>query len=173
LRELTTTQQIRALREGRITIGFIRASVNDEMLAIETILSEQFVVALPEHHALSALPHLSLRALSSEPIILFPRHLGPGFYDQIVSMCHEAGFSPNVVQEAIEMQTIVSLVAAEIGVAIVPASLQYLRRVGVIYKNIEDAKDIPAAEIAMIWRKEDTSPILQAFLRVARAKKTA
>ncbi len=83
-----------------------------------------------------------------EPFILFPRILAPGLYDLIISLCQQAGFSPSVSQQAIQMQTIVSLVAAEIGIAIVPTSLQNLQRTGVVYKNIEPVS--PKVAIAMI-----------------------
>jgi len=166
LREMPTMQQVHALYNGRINTGFIRPPLNDQALRVETILREPLLAALPEHHFLSSQSQISLEALAKEPFVLFPRHLGPSFYDQIVSLCLKAGFSPNAVQEAVEMQTIVSLVAAGIGVALVPASLRNLQRVGVVYKDIQGAA--PLAEIAMLWRKDDASPALLAFLNVVR-----
>ncbi len=166
LRELTTIQQVHALLNGRVNIGFIRPPVHDEALEVETILREPFLVALPENHSLASQAEIPLEALSREFFVLFPRHLGPGFYDQIVSLCQQAGFSPDVSQEAIEMQTIVSLVAAGFGVALVPASLQNLQRVGVIYRRIQGAT--PAAELAMIWRKNASLPVLQTFMAVVK-----
>lgn len=164
LRELTTSQQVHALHNGRIDVGFIRPPLADDTLSVQVILREPLLIALPENHPLSAQPELPLQALAREPFILFPRHLGSSFYDQIVSYCQQAGFSPGIVQEAIEMQTIVSLVAANMGVALVPASLQNLRRVGVAYKSIAGAT--PITELAMTWRKEHTSPVLEAFMHV-------
>ena len=90
--------------------------------------------------------------MKNESFILFPRFLAPGVYDLIISFCQQFGFSPKVAQEAIQMQTIVSLVAAEIGVAIVPESLQNLRRTGVVYKSF--VEKTPQASIAIIWRKK-------------------
>ncbi|MBD2451223.1 LysR family transcriptional regulator [Nostoc sp. FACHB-152] len=166
LYELTTDQQLEWLREGRIDIGFIRPPVEDTIFSWETVFQESLMVALPEIHQLANQSYVSLASLVNEVFILFPRKLAPGLYDLIISLCQQAGFSPNVAQEAIQMQTIVSLVAAEMGVAIVPASLQNLQRTGVVYKNIEEST--PKVAIAMIWRSNETSPTVQKFLEIVR-----
>lgn len=165
LHELTTDQQLQWLRDRRLDIGLIRPPVEDPSFALFTILKEPLVVALPEHHPLARQPQVSLQQLTHESFVLFPRPLAPGLYDQIISLCQQVNFSPNVVQEAIQMQTIVSLVAAEIGVAIVPISLQNLQRTGVIYKSLQEST--PKAEIAIAWRQIDASPIVKRFLETA------
>jgi DNA-binding transcriptional LysR family regulator len=166
LHELTTNQQLDWLSEGRMDIGFIRPPVEDNRFSWETIFQEPLMVALPEIHQLADKSYVSLTSLVNEAFILFPRKLAPGLYDLIISLCQQAGFSPNVAQEAIQMQTIVSLVAAEMGVAIVPASLQNLQRTGVVYKNIEESTSKVA--IAMIWRSNEASPTVQKFLEIVR-----
>jgi DNA-binding transcriptional LysR family regulator len=166
LHELTTDQQLQWLREGQIDIGFVRPPLEEEDFACMTVFQESLVVALPESHALGDQPQVMLSHLAREPFILFPRLLAPGLYDQIISLCQQVGFSPNVVQEAIQMQTIISLVAAEIGVALVPTSLQNLQRTGVIYKPLVEAT--PQAAIALAWRKAEPSPTVQRFLEVAQ-----
>ncbi len=174
LHELTTYQQLGWLREGRMDVGFIRPPVEDNTFSWEIIFQESLIVALPETHWLANQSDVSLTSLAHEPFILFPRKLAPGLYDLIISLCQQAGFSPCVVQEAIQMQTIVSLVAGEMGVAIAPASLQNLQRTGVVYKNIPEAtpkaafvEDVGAA-IAMIWRRNEKSPTVQKFLEIVR-----
>lgn len=167
LHELTTDKQLQGLRDGWIDVGFLRPPIEDDTLSLATIFQESLVVALPEIHPLSRQPQVPLKALINEFFILFPRPLGPKLYDQIVGLCQQAGFSPNVVQEAIQMQTIVSLVAAEIGIALVPASVQNLQRRGVIYKAIQEAT--PKAEIAVIWLSNDLSSVLHQFLSVVRS----
>lgn len=164
LHEMTTSEQVAALHEHRIHLGFVRPPLDDEMLLFKTVLQESFVAVLPESHPLATQSQVSLRSLSSEPFILFPRHLGSGFYDQIVSLCQQAGFSPQVMQEAIQMQTIVCLVAAELGVALVPASLQNLQRVGVVYKALQEST--PIVELAIAWRRDERSPVVHKFLEV-------
>ncbi|BAY12478.1 LysR family transcriptional regulator [Calothrix sp. NIES-2098] len=166
LREMTTDRQLEWLREGRMDVGFIRPPVEDNTFSWEIIFQESLIVALPETHWLANQSDVSLTSLANEPFILFPRKLAPGLYDLIISLCQKAGFSPFVAQEAIQMQTIVSLVAGEMGVAIAPASLQNLQRTGVVYKNIPEAT--PKAAIAMIWRTNNNSPTLQKFLETVR-----
>jgi DNA-binding transcriptional LysR family regulator len=162
LRELTTDQQLQWLRQGRIDVGLVRPPIEDDGFNVTTIFEEPLVVALPDRHPLAHQPYVSLRSLVNEPFILFPRFLAPGLYDQIISFCQQANFSPKVVQEAIQMQTIVSLVAADMGIALVPISLQNLQRTGVVYKTLQEPT--PQAAIALIWRQSDTSPTVQRFL---------
>ncbi|MEG3839643.1 LysR family transcriptional regulator [Microcoleus sp. herbarium14] len=164
LREMTTNQQLQRLREGQIDIGFIRPPVEDGVNS-EIVFREPLIVALPQTHRMADRAYVELRELSTEPFIMFPRSLAPGLYDPIVSLCQQAGFSPRAAQEAIQMQTIVSLVAAEMGVAIVPASMQNFQRSGVVYKALSESTCIVA--IALIWRSHPT-PAVQRFLEVAR-----
>jgi DNA-binding transcriptional LysR family regulator len=166
LHELTSDQQLQWLRERRIDVGFVRPPVEDEEFSSQVIFQEPLMVALPETHPLAQQAQVSLRSLSHQPFILFPRSLAPGLYDQIITLCQQADFSPTVAQEAIQMQTIVSLVAAQMGVAIVPASLQNLQRTGVIYKAVEEPT--PKVAIASIWRHDDLSATVQRFLEIAR-----
>jgi len=167
LQELTTDQQITRLREGRLDLGFVRLPIEDPTFATITVLREPLVVALPAQHPLAALTQVPLGSLAPEAFILFPRPLAPGLYDQIISLCQGADFSPRVVQEAIQMQTIVSLVAAEIGIALVPQSLQNLQRTGVIYKPL--LEPTPQAAIALIWRSLNPTPTVQHFIHTAQA----
>jgi DNA-binding transcriptional LysR family regulator len=172
LQELTTNQQLQLLRQGKIDVGFVRPPVDQlvdqisgEMkLGIQSkiIFQEPLIVALSTAHPLAQQSTVEVRSLQFEPFILFPRHLAPGLHDPIISLCQQAGFSPQVVQEAIQMQTIVSLVAAEMGVAIVPSSLQNLQRRGVVYKPFSDP--VPTVEIALIWQSS-TSPSVEKFLQ--------
>lgn len=166
LKELTTDQQLARLHESRLDLGFVRPPIEDPTCQVMTVLREPLVVALPAHHPLAYQAQVPLSALASEPFILFPRPLAPGLYDQMIALCQQAEFSPRVAQEAIQMQTIVSLVAAEIGVAIVPRSLQNLQRTGVIYKPLREKT--PQAEIALMWRHAIPTPAVQQFVRITQ-----
>jgi DNA-binding transcriptional LysR family regulator len=166
LHELTTDQQLQWLREGRIDVGFLRPPVADESICITTVLQEPLVVALPAGHTLAGQAQVALRSIANESFILFPRSLAPGLYDQIISLCQQAGFSPRVVQEAIQMQTIISLVAAEMGIAIVPISLHNLQRTGVVYRVLQEPT--PKATIAVVWKHSDASASVQRFLEVVQ-----
>ncbi|WP_316434267.1 LysR family transcriptional regulator [Leptolyngbya sp. NK1-12] len=164
LHEMPTNEQLDWLRDGKIDIGFLRPPVEDKALQVTTIVREPMVVALPENHPLTDASQITLSQLANEGFILFPRPLSPRAYDQIISLCQQAGFSPNVVQEAMQMQTIVSLVAGGIGVSIVPVSLENMQRTGVVYKPL--AEPAPCAEIAVAWRQNDHSPSIQRFLEI-------
>ncbi len=165
LRELTTDQQLKWLAENRLDVGFVRPPIDDPKLSTQVVLQEPLVVALPEHHPLAQQDSIRLRSLQGEPFILFPRRLAPGLYDAIISLCQSASFSPKVVQEAIQMQTIIGLVAAEMGIAIVPVSIQNLGRTGVVYRLL--IEPTPQAAIALTWHPNTLTPALQHFLDIA------
>lgn len=169
LQELTTTQQEQALRDRRIEVGFVHPPLDDDNLCLECIQQDDLVIALPEAHPLAVQEQLSMRSLVDEEFILFPRHLGRGLYDQILSLCQQANFAPKVAQEAVQMQTIIGLVSAGIGIAIVPSSLQNLQRSGVVYRAV--VEETPKVEAAVVWRCEDTTPVLREFLNVVLQEK--
>lgn len=166
LRESTTDAQIRDLLGGRIDVGFVLPPIDEPALQSVCIVREPLVAALPDRHPLAQRPgKLKLANLKDAPFILFPRPMAPGLYDDVVSFCRAAGFSPRVEQEAIQMQTIVSLVSAELGVALIPASLTNLRRTGVTYKALREAS--PHTEIHLTWRRGDELPALRVFVDLA------
>lgn len=166
LHESTTDRQLADLIDGRIDVGFVLPPVEDARLVYRTIHRETLVVALPARHPLARQRgKLRLAALAESPFILFPRPLAPSLYDAVVSYCSSAGFSPHIEQEAVQMQTIVSLVSAEIGVALIPASLRHLGRTGVVYKA--PVEPSPFTEIGLAWRRDDALATLQVFLEIA------
>ena len=164
MQELSTVQQIRALHDGSLQVGFLRPFKQEPALRCKVVLRESFVIALPEHHRLSQHAKIAIRLLAGEPFVVFPRSLAPELYDQIISLCQRARFTPRIVQEAMQLPTVVSLVAAGIGVAVIPASLQNIGRTGVSYRPIRETT--PKAELAVAWRPERPSLLLQLFLRV-------
>ena len=163
LHELAAVHQAEAFRNGRIDVSFLRTPFDVEGLAVRTIMKERWVIALPSTHHLSRRPFVPLSALAGDPFLLFPRNLAPNLYDHVLLICEAAGFSPNIALEA-QMQTIVNLVAANIGVALVPESLRNLRRKGLVYKSL--AEPAPDVGLAVAWREGDRSPVLRAFLSV-------
>jgi DNA-binding transcriptional LysR family regulator len=166
LEEATTGAGIAAVKEKKLHLCFARLPIRDGALTTEVILNESLTLALPQGHRLAKSPKVSLSYLAEEPFVIFPRSHGPGFYDQIVACCHHAGFSPRVVQEASQMQTILSLVAAGIGVALIPNSVQVLQRQGVAYRPLRDRT--PATGIAIVRLSDSVSPAIEHFLAVAK-----
>ncbi|HEX4984881.1 MAG TPA: LysR family transcriptional regulator [Burkholderiales bacterium] len=166
LRESTTDAQLRDLLAARIDVGFVLPPVSEPSLESMPVVREPLIAALPEKHPLARKPgKLALEKLADAPFILFPRPNAPGLYDDIVGRCKAAGFSPRIEQEAIQMQTIVSLVSAELGVALIPASLTNLQRTGVTYKALLGGS--PLTEIHLAWRRGDDLPALRMFVDVA------
>ncbi|WP_256258856.1 LysR substrate-binding domain-containing protein, partial [Burkholderia ubonensis] len=109
-----------------------------------------------------------LADVAALPLVIFPRRLAPGFYDIITGCYGAAGATPRIGQEAIQMQTIVSLVSAGMGVALVPQSLRNLRRTGVVYRPLADGA--PVVETGLVWRTGDVSPVLAGFIDIVRAQ---
>jgi DNA-binding transcriptional LysR family regulator len=152
--ESNTTELVEALRQKRLDVAFIRSPVgNSEGLTTETMLVEKMILALPATHPLamrqSARPgkarrSIALAALAEEKFILNRRPSGPGLYDAVIAACHLAGFSPRVEQEARKNLSTLSLVAAGLGISIIPASMRHVEMAEVVYMEISDAPDLRA-----------------------------
>jgi DNA-binding transcriptional LysR family regulator len=175
LAEMGSPLQLRALGERRIDVGFLRPAALDATLVGHIVQREPLLVALPAGHRLAKVEGLTLADLASEPFVMFPREPRPSYGELLIGYCVAAGFSPRVAQETNEMQTAMSLVAAGIGVTLVPASVRSVRRANVVYKPLGDPG--PTTELTMVHRKEDDSAALGAFLKVtddvAAARKTS
>lgn len=169
LRELTTTEQAAQLRTGRLDAGLLRPPLPEpdaEGLHIEPVGRERLIAALPAGHHLGRTRGLALARLAHEPFVLFPRRLGPGLRDEIDDYCRTAGFTPTVVQEAVQMQTIVGLVAAGLGVSIVPSSLTGTHRNDVTFHPLHPVAKV--VDLAVAHRRERPSPPTLALARLAR-----
>lgn len=165
LTEMSTAEQIDRVEVGTLDLGLVRPPVLRDGLRTAVVWSEPLIAALPADHPLAAAKAVSVADLRDEPFVLFPRRTGPGLFETISQMCAENGFSPRVVQEAIQMQTIVGFVGAGFGVAIVPASVQDFRLHGVAYRWFREA--VPCSNIALIWNDKVSSPLRDRFLDVA------
>ncbi|MEK4091637.1 MULTISPECIES: LysR family transcriptional regulator [unclassified Viridibacillus] len=166
LLEMTTEQQLKALYEKQIHIGFIRSKQNNQILSSEVCSEESLRLVLHQDHPFASLSEIPLQLLIDEPFILFPRHMGSNFYDLIISYFWDHGVSLKVVQEAIQMHTIVNLVAAGMGVSVVPSSVERYKRPGVIYKKIQEST--PKVNLYVGWRKDEKSAVVDHFLTVVR-----
>ena len=172
LAEATSDVQIDELVAGRIDAGLVIPPVPPRHaagLSYLPVVREPLVVAMPAAaaHGVSEDEPVHLAELAALPLVIFPRRLAPGFYDIITGCYGAAGETPRIGQEAIQMQTIVSLVSAGMGVALVPQSLRNLRRTGVVYRPL--AGDAPVVETGLVWRTGDVSPVLAGFIDVVRA----
>lgn len=181
LLEATSDVQVEALMDGRIDAGLfippVPARYANE-LSYLPIVREPLMLALPagRHRDADNAPSagsdvqpgapVSLADFTDEPLVIFPRRVAPAFYDIIMGCYAALGLTPRVGQEAIQMQTIVSLVSAGMGVALVPQSLCHLRRTGVTYRALRETSAL--IETGLLWRTAEVTPVLEGFLETAR-----
>ena len=164
--EFSTTEQVAALQDGTLDAGLVRLPVETERIATLRLVEEHLVVALPDFHPLAARKRVPLAALADQPFVLWGRDRNPLFHDEVVDACRDAGFSPDVVQEAGEMPTIVSLVAAGLGVSLVPASMERVRSDGVAYRPVHG--HAVRIALALAWRRDQPSALVRNFVATAR-----
>ncbi|MGX4640775.1 LysR family transcriptional regulator [Massilia sp. SYSU DXS3249] len=168
LQEATTDLQIDDLQHERIDAGLVIAPLPDKAQAsldYLRLLEEPLVLCAPAG-LIDADGPVALGALPPLPLIIFPRKSAPGLHDAILSCFHDAGIVPVIGQEAIQMQTIVSLVSAGMGLALVPQSVSNLMRPGVEYRAL--AGPTPLVELGVCWRRDNPSPVLRGFLELLR-----
>ncbi len=172
LREATTDIQLDDLAQNRIDVGLLIAPLPEKSvtdLSYLRVLSEPLILAAPKGiKALAGSSAVSLKAVAGLPLIIFPRRIAPAFHDAILATFRAAGLTPHIGQEAIQMQTIVGLVSAGMGIALVPQSVSNLKRPGVEYKTLRGKT--PLVETGLAWRRDNTSPVLHAFLDLLRKK---
>ncbi|MGH3758864.1 LysR family transcriptional regulator [Actinophytocola sp.] len=165
LETMTTLGQVAALRDGHIDVGLLRPPISEPALTTRVISRDPLVAALPAEHPLAKRRRLPLAALADEPFVLYTRAYGPSVQDAIIGHCMAAGFSPRIVQEAAGVQTIVSLVAAGLGVSLLIAPTPPTTERAVVYRPISD--DLPPWELALAWSTDHHAPVLSRFLAVA------
>lgn len=157
LMEQATNLLLSALHADEIDIAFLRPTLAQrENLATFQLPNEPLWLALPSHHPLSQRDSLKLIEMSGDPFILYPRTNGSLLYDSVIAACRNAGFSPRVVQEAPQMASTVNLVAAGVGITIVPESMRQLHPEGVSYIRIADR--IPSALLWIAHRQTEATP---------------
>jgi DNA-binding transcriptional LysR family regulator len=166
LEEANTTRLLAGLRDGSLDAAFLRPSASgSETFQLRLLSEEPMMVALPANHPSAAGQEVDLADLRTDSFLLFPRAIGPTLYDSIIGACRKAGFDPVVGQLAPQVASLITLVAAELGVSIVPASMSQVQIAGVAYRAI--AGESPIAPLALAHRRGETSPIVRNF--IARA----
>lgn len=163
--EGTTESQLEALERDQVDVALVRGPVAPGAGLVELVHREPFVAAFPDDHALAKRRSVSIAALREEPFVLFPRHLAPPYHDVILGFCRRAGFEPLVRYETSEYQTILSLVAAGLGVTVVPASVSTLRRTGVAFVALRGVEAV--AELALVHRPHRRFRALDLFVATA------
>ena len=165
LQELASEEQIKALEQEEIQIGFLRSPIDHNWIEVQVLIHDNFLIALPEDHPASVEEVVELSSLHNGSFIMFPRKLSPYYYDEIISLCRSSGFSPNIVFEVRQMQTIINLVASGLGIALVPESVKIIQRSGTVFRPLTKKAGF---DIAVAWRKNDHNSLVQNFLSVTR-----
>ncbi len=171
LEECMRDELLRRLRDEQVDVAFMRSKPNDdEGLAVEILLTEPMVVALPRGHPFAkrgAASPIAMRDLKDDALVVFARQQGPAFFDSTVAACQRAGFTPNIAQEAPRVTTALALVAAGMGPCFVPASVQGIALEGVVFRAIDERAGLKAV-LALAWRRNDASPVLRNYLDLVR-----
>jgi DNA-binding transcriptional LysR family regulator len=167
LEEMNSSEQSRGVLAGTLDLGFVRRPPpTDRRLDGTVVRREPIVVAVPRDHALAGARAIRLRELVLEPFVIFPARPRPSWADVALDLCRGAGFEPRVVQEAVEMVSALSLVAAGIGIALVPGAVQAVPRPGVVFRPLRPA---PWSEVMLIRRNEPPTALIARFLEVVVA----
>jgi DNA-binding transcriptional LysR family regulator len=166
--ELLTPAQVQWLLDGTLDLGLLRPPVHERELSVEVLRREPLICVLSGAHPLAVNDTVSLEQLSQEPFVTYPSHFRSVLHDAVEDACAAAGFRPRVAIEAAETSTLVSFVAAGLGVSLVPASVRHMTVEGAVYRPLEH--DATTVELAVAWRRDDATPILQRALGVLRQR---
>ena len=171
LTEAQTAQQIAKIHADEADVGFVIPPLRDaDGLSVEVLAKNQMVAALPEQHPLAQLQSIALSDLASEPWIIFPAWQGPGLHERVLTACAQAGFVPRVGQEASQMDTIASLVAGGMGVALVTRIIATANRPGVVFRDLTGIGSPVEYELAIAYGR--STPLLDAFTAVIRSRQS-
>jgi len=166
LEESNTSRLVAAINGGELDAAFLRpGSVGTDDFQLRLLSEEPLLAVLPGKHALARRTKLKLSDLARETFVLFPREIGPTLFDTVVLACREAGFQLRLGQTAPQIASIVNLVAAELGVSLVPASMRQIQTKGVVFRELHDTSAV--ARLSLAWRRGDTSPFLKNFVECA------
>jgi DNA-binding transcriptional LysR family regulator len=160
-------KQLEALNDRRITVGFNLLGLKLAKIANEKVRSEPLMVAINVADPLSKRSSISLKEISDRPMVIFASGPRPNLMDMVFALCLEEGFQPEISQEVVDSLTAVSLVAAGFGVSLVPAAVSQLSLPGVVFKRLNKTPSV-TVDMNCIYRRDDESPILQAFLKTIR-----
>ncbi|KAB2704634.1 MULTISPECIES: LysR family transcriptional regulator [Brucella] len=159
LTEMNSHLLMEKLVRGEVDAAFIRPGLeNPKDVRVKRLADEPMLIALPSHHPLAVHPKLPISALANEAFVLFPRIVGLSLYDDVVEACRNAGFEMIVAQEAPQMPSVVNLVAADLGVSIVPAAIAQIKLAGVTYRPIEGEPLL--ARLGLVSMKNNRSPLI-------------
>ena len=165
LHTMTKAEQIEALRERRITVGFNRLVPKEPDIAFSIVLRERYLVALPASHRLCANAEVTLSDMAGEPLILYPNLPMPGLAQQVLAAFARKGLAVRVVQQVEDVLTSIALVSSGFGLCITTASAASLQLPHVEYRPLK-SRSLHDIDLSCLYRRDDKSPILRQFLAV-------
>ncbi|MBV9007461.1 MAG: LysR family transcriptional regulator [Solirubrobacterales bacterium] len=164
--ELLTPAQVAQLTAGTLDLGLLRPPVRERDLSTEVLQSEPLIAVLPQSHPLADSDAVPLEQLKDDPFVAYPSHFRSVLHDAVEDACAAHGFKPLAAHEVAETATLVSFVAAGLGVSLVPASVRHMTVHGAIYRPL--THDTTRVELAVAWRHDDERPVLRHTLDVIR-----
>ncbi len=164
----STSRQLEALKRAQVDLALVVGPLRKvDGLASVDLQTQGFVVAVFRGHALASQRSVRLAMLKDEPFIAFPESEGAGFAAASLSAFNAAGFSPRVVQEASQMQAVLTLVAGGLGIAMVPASMRTLAMKDVVFLDLAKTRPPPSYQLTFAYSRHNDNPVIHAFLAVA------
>lgn len=160
--EMVTGDQVDGLLRGDLDVGFLRSPVVAADLEVVELRMDPLIAAVPESHPQAAVDEVDLASLADAPFVTYPGTAGSSTLLAVLTACLGAGFTPNVAQEGRESHTLISLVAAGLGVALVPAPLRHLQMPGVVYRPLRPP--VPEIDLSVAWRRSEHSPLVERFV---------
>ncbi|HEV2068167.1 MAG TPA: LysR substrate-binding domain-containing protein, partial [Acidimicrobiales bacterium] len=163
--EYRTAALVQALRSDHLDVAFVRPPVTDDGLHCEVVVHEPLVVAMPAEHPLADDERVPIERLADERFIVAPWHEHPALHDEVIATCRRAGFDPSIAEEAYPISSVVLLVAAGLGVSLVPAFLaKHLCQGNVVYRHLQE----PAGglQLSLAWPADGASPAVEAFVEI-------
>jgi DNA-binding transcriptional LysR family regulator len=170
LRELVTSAQIVALLDGTLDLAFLRDGDQTEGIRMSPWLEERYVAVLPERHPLARKRSLRVADLRDEPFLFFARRMGPLAFDRTIACCQRSGFHPHIVQEAPQWPTLVSLVAAGLGVSLAPACVANVVIPGAVYREVH-AECRTSVDLGV--KTGSDKPVARNFIEIAHQQLAA
>lgn len=167
LRRLGTADQVEALHQEKIDIGFLYPPIESDQLTLFSLPQQGVIAAVPENHPLATITGpVDTKELKKESFIITPQKAGTSYRNVLFNLFYRAGFVPKVTMEAYEIETALSFVASEMGITLVPSSYQRRKMQGVVYKEL--LEQTSTFETAMVWRSNEDSSAALAFIETVR-----
>lgn len=159
LDELSNHAQVNAVLKDKLDVGFVRLARVPQELHIKPVFEDTFSIVLPKDHILNKNSFQGMKQLEQERFVLFSQDYSPLYFDQVMSICEDAGFTPKVSHRSVHAQTIFTLVEHKLGIAIIPTSLQYGFDLNVKFIELKGIKQ--RAQLSVIWKKDNRNPVLK------------